>query len=205
MTREEMLQDIAYARTLAEEGRNAPLIGGAYFVWFGVLLAACYAMQWAVLNGLTPFEGPAIGATWLAFGVAAVLGSIVLSLRVRKMPGGSAIPNRVDRHIWQGVAFAIVATVFGAILRMLTTADYTAPDVIVAAGFGLYGVALYVTGTVGGHTWLRAIAFLAWGVSFTLWYFLHAPWTYLFAAIASVAVLIVPGLIMMRREPKTIV
>lgn len=205
MTREELLQDLAYARNLAEEGRHAPLIGGAYFVWFGLLLAVCYTLQWAVLSGFTPLGGRGIGLMWVAFSVLAVLGSFVLSRRVRSLPGGAAIPNRVDRHIWQGIVFALVAVVMGSILRMFATGDYSAPDVIMAAGFALYGVALYASGTIGGHSWLRGFAFLAWGVSFTLWYFLHAEWTYLFAAIASVAVLIIPGIIMLRREPKTIV
>lgn len=205
MRREEMLQDLAYARSLAEEGRHAPLIGGAYFVLFGVLLTICHTLHWAALSELAPFDSRGIGLIWAGFAVLAVPGALLLALRVRKLPGSSAIPNRVDRHIWQGVAFAITAVALGAILRMFTAADYTAPDVIVAAGFSLYGVALYATGTIGGHTWLRPFAFLSWGVSFTLFYFLHSPWTYLFAAIASVAVLALPGVIMIGREPKTTV
>ena len=43
MTREEMLADLAYARTLAEEGRHAPLIGGRYLVLFGALLCVAPA------------------------------------------------------------------------------------------------------------------------------------------------------------------
>jgi hypothetical protein len=204
MTREEMLQDLAYARSLAEEGRHAPLIGGSYFVLFGALLSVCYLAQWAVLANLLPFEPNLIGVIWLGFGVAAGVGWALLGRRVRALPGGAAIPNRVDRHIWQAVMLAILTVVAATVARAIFLSDFTAPDAIVAAGFGLYGVALYATGTIGGHVWLRAFAFMAWGVSGTLWLFLHAPWTYLFAAVASVAVLIVPGAVMLRREPAAI-
>ena len=205
MTREEMLSDLAYARTLAEEGRNAPLVGGSFSVLFGVLLAICYAAQWAVLTGVWPVDGDVIGYVWIGFGVCALIGSALLSARVRGMPGAAAIPNRVDRTVWQGVAIAILAVVAGTIARAIAQNDYTAPNAIVAAGFGLYGVALYATATVGGHTWLRAFAFTSWLVSCLMWYFLGEPWLYLLAAAASAVVLIVPGLVMMRREPKTVV
>jgi hypothetical protein len=56
MTRDEMLADLAYARTLAEEGRQAPLVGGAYLIFFGVLIALCYLIQWAALTGALPIR-----------------------------------------------------------------------------------------------------------------------------------------------------
>lgn len=205
MTREEMLADLTYARTLAEEGRHAPLIGGSYFLLFGLLLSPAYALQWAVLEQVVAIPINMIGVIWIVFGALAALGSMLLTRSVRSKPGGSAIPNRVDRNIWQGVVWAILTVVTAAVLRAVYTQDFTAPDIIVAAGFGLYGVALYATGTIGGHAWLRGFAFLAWAVSGTLWFFLHEPWTYLLAAIASLAVLAVPGFIMVRREPTAIV
>lgn len=205
MTRDEMLDDLAYARTLAEEGRHAPLIGGSYLVLFGVLLTLCYALQWGMLSGLLPVAAGFIGVLWLAFGVVAFAGCALLARRVRRLPGGAAIPNRVDRAVWQGVVAAILVVVAGSILRGAVEGDDLAPNAIVASGFGLYGVALYVTGTVGGHKWVRNFAIQAWVASGLLWFFLNEPWVYLLAAGAGVAVLIAPGLIMMRREPATTV
>lgn len=205
MTRDETMADLAYARALAEEGRHAPLIGGSYFIFFGVLLAFCYTAQWAILSGVVAVDRSMAGVIWLGFGVIAPIGVALLARRVRAIPGGSAIPNQIDRFIWQAVMFAILTVVAATILRAILNDDFTAPDAIMAAGFGLYGVALYTTATVGGHSWLRAFAFMAWAASGALWYFIHEPWTYLLAAVASVAVLIVPGVVMMRDEPKAIV
>lgn len=205
MTRKELLDDLAYARTLAEEGRHAPLIGGAYFVLFGALLAVCYIAQWAVLSGTVPIPPSMVGVIWMAFGIIAPISSYVLSHRVRTLPGGAAIPNRIDRYIWQAATYAILCVVAATVARVILFADYGAPDAIVATGFALYGVALYTTATVGGHSWLKTFAFVSWLVSGVLWFFLHEPWTYLLAAAASGVVLIAPGLVMLRREPKTIV
>lgn len=205
MTREELAQDLAYARTLAEEGRHAPLIGGSYLVLFGVLLTICYAAQWAVLAGKLQLPANMVGLIWVGFGICAMIGSSVLSGRVRKLPGGAAISNRIDRNIWQGVAVAILVVVAGTVLRAIFKNDQTAPDAIMASGFGLYGVALYATATAGGHLWLRNFAVQAWVLSGLLWFFMGETWIYLLAAGGAVAVLIAPGLIMMRREPSTTV
>lgn len=205
MTREELAQDLAYARTLAEEGRHAPLIGGAYLVLFGVLLTISYAAQWAVMAGKLPLPGNMVGLIWLGFGICAMIGSLLLSGRVRKLPGGAAISNRIDRNVWQGVAVAILVVVAGTVLRAIFKNDQTAPDAIMASGFGLYGVALYATATAGGHLWLRNFAVQAWVLSGLLWFFAGEQWIYLLAAGGAVAVLIAPGLVMMRREPSTTV
>jgi hypothetical protein len=205
MSRDQMLDDLAYARTLAEEGRSAPLVGGAYLVLFGVMLAVCYVLQWAALVGALPGLGTSIGAIWAGFGIAAMVGVALVSRRVRNLPGGTAVPNRVDRAVWHGVTAAILVVVAGTVSRAILTGDVSAPNAIVAAGFGLYGVALYATATVGDQAWLRGFAVLAWGVSALLWFFQSETWLYLLAAGGCAGVLIAPGLIMMRREPSTTV
>lgn len=198
MTREELLSDLSYARTLAEEGRQAPLIGGSYLVLFGVLLAAAYVAHWAVLTGQVVMNP---GWIWLSFGVLAFAGSMALRMRVRRMPGASAIGNRAERIVWRGVSIAILVVVFGAIVQANLFGQFTVINVIMAAGFGLYGVALYATAEIGGHRWLAAFAYLAWLISGVLWAFMNEPWAYLVAAGGVLAVLLIPGVISMRAEP----
>jgi len=203
VTREELLQDLAYARALAEEGHRAPLVGGAYLVLFGVLLAIAYSAQYAAMTGTISIVNS--GVIWLAFGAGALIGTLALRGRTKAMPGKSSISNRADRTVWHGVAWAIGFVVLGAIARGIATDDYAATNAIMAAGFGLYGVALYSTATLSGHMWLRVFAWLSWSVSFTLWYFLGEAWAYLVAATGAVLVLLVPGVIMIRGEPSKVV
>jgi hypothetical protein len=203
VTREEMLQDLAYARTLAEEGRHAPLIGGGYLVLFGVLLAIAYSAQWAVLASFIP--NIAIGFIWMSFGLLAFIGCFILGMRVRTLPGGASMANRADRSVWQGVAIGIICVVAGTIIRGVVTDDMTAPNAIMAAGFGMYGIALFTAGSVSSQKWLQTFAWIAWAVSAGLWYFLNDAWAYLLAAAAAVVVLIIPGVMLLRREPSTTV
>lgn len=205
MSSDELASDLAYARALAEEGRNAPLVGGSFGIMFGALLTVCYCLQWAVLTGRLPIDDSFIGLIWLGFGVCVAIGMPLLIRRNSRMPGRAAIPNRIDRNVWQGVSGAILAVVAGALARMAATGDFTAPNAIVASGFGLYGVALYVTATAGGHLWLRGFAIASWLLSAVLWFFLDQAWMYLVAAAGSLGVLLLPGILMMRREPRTIV
>jgi hypothetical protein len=203
VTREELLQDLSYARTLAEEGRRAPLIGGSYLVLFGVLLTIAYGAHGAMLLGQV--EQQWAGAIWMAFGVCAGLGVFILRGRTKNMPGGSSISNRADRTVWQAVSLAILFVVVGALARGIAYQDYIGTYGIMAAGFGLYGVALYSTATLSGHMWLRIFAWLSWSLSATMWVFLGEPWAYVMGAVGAFLVLLVPGVIMMRAEPSKVV
>jgi hypothetical protein len=204
VTREELLQDLNYARTLAEEGRHAPLIGGAYLVLFGVLLAVCYAAQFYILTSDT-LPPDYAGFLWMGFGACAAIGVMALRGRTQRMPGVTSVGNKAERIVWNGVAIAIMVVVAGTVLRSIFSDNFGATDAIMAAGFGLYGVALFLSAGLSGHTWLRAFAWLAWSVSGTLWYFMGEPWAYIVAAIGSILVLLVPGVIMMRGEPSKVV
>ncbi|MBC7770086.1 MAG: hypothetical protein H7124_14985 [Phycisphaerales bacterium] len=206
MTREELLQDLAYARTLAEEGRHAPLLGGAYLVFWGVLNALAFTAQWGVLEGMLPAAGGASFALlWIAYGVLAGLGMTVLRMRTRTKPGLNAIGVRAERALWTGAATAILAIVVGSIVRMMITGDPTAPNAIFGAAFALYGAAMFGTASLSEQTWLRAFGWLSISVAGTLCLFANENWAYIVAAIGSLLALTWPGIILLKREPSEIV
>jgi len=205
MTREEMLADLAYARTLAEEGRHAPLLGGAYLLFWGALNAIAFAAQYAILEGALPFEGSSFAVLWIGYGVVAAIGMTFLRARTRTKPGLTAIGTRAERALWMGASAALIAIVIGSIARMLMTGDPTAPNAIFGAAFGLYGAALIGTATMSEQTWLRTFGFLAVLVAGVLCLFANQNWAYLVASIGSLLVLAWPGLVLLKREPSAIV
>lgn len=206
MTREEMLQDLAYARSLAEEGRHAPLLGGAYLMFWGVLNAAAFATQWALLEQLLPLAGGAAFAIlWLSYGALAAIGMTLLRMRTRTKPGLTAIGARTERAVWTGAGAAVLAVVIGSIARMMLTGDTAAPNAILGAAFALYGTALFATASMSEQTWLRAFGWLAISVAGTLCLFANANWAYLVAATGSLLALAWPGLILLKREPSAVV
>lgn len=205
MTREEMLQDLAYARSVAEEGRNAPLLGGAYLVFWGVVNAAAFAAQFAIIQGFLPLmNGLAYAVLWIGYGVVAAIGMTLLRMRTRGKPGLSAIGTRAERALWSGAGIALMAVVIGSIARMFSTGDPTAPNAILAAAFALYGAALFGTASLSEQTWLRGFGWLAVGVALNAAMFASFSWVYVIASIGSLLALAVPGLILLKREPPAI-
>jgi hypothetical protein len=206
MTRDELLQDVAYARSLAEEGRHAPLLGGAYFVFWGLLNTAAFTTHWAVLAGHLPYaDGLSFAGIWIAYGVIAGIGMTLLRGRIRTKPGLTSIGVRAESAMWSGAAIALLAVAIGSIARMLAEGDGNAPNAIFGAAFALYGAALFGTAKLSQQKWLTAFAWLSFAVAGSLCLFANQSWAYLNAAAGSLAVLFVPGLILLRREPSDIV
>jgi hypothetical protein len=206
MTRDEMLADLAYARTLAEEGRHAPLLGGAYLLFWGVVNAIAFGAQFAIIEGFLPLmDGAAFGVLWVGYGVVAAIGMTLLRMRTRDKPGLTAIGTRAERALWSGAAIAVMAVVIGSISRMFMTGDTTAPNAILGAAFALYGAALFGTASLSEQTWLRGFGWLAVGIALNCCMFATQSWVYVIAAVGSLLALAWPGIILLKREPSAIV
>lgn len=205
MTRDEMLADLAYARTVAEEGRNAPLLGGSYLLFWGLLNGTAFAAHYAILEGVLPLmEGRSFALLWGGYGIVAAVGMTLLRMRGRAKPGVASIGSRAERALWSGAATAVLAVVIGSIARMVSAGDVTAPNAILAAAFALYGAALFGTASLSQQTWLRGFGWLALGVALNAAMFANFSWVYVIAAIGSLLALCVPGFILLKREPAAI-
>jgi hypothetical protein len=205
MSHNDLAEDVSYLRTLAEQGQRAPLVGGGFLVLFGALLCVTYALHWALLTGAIG-SGPGwqLGLLWASFGVAAGLGGVLVSSRLRRKPGAASMLNRIDRAVWRAAALAIMATVLGNIFAMAINGDTHAPNAIMAAGFGSYAIAMLTTAAIAEKPWLGAFGALALLVSTMLWIVRDAPWAYLAAAAASAIVLLAPGIVLVRNEPSSV-
>lgn len=206
MSPRELAEDLDFVRTLAEEGRHAPLLGGSFLMFWGVLNALAWGAQWALLSGFITAEPTwHFGALWSVYGIIAGIGSSMLGSRIKALPGQSSLGNRVERAAWAGAGVGTGAIVLGAIGHMAVSRDFTSPDVIMPAAYALYGAALLVTSIVTQEKWLATFAGLSFAVSVVLGVFMSAPWFYLFGAVASLIVLLTPGVMMLRKEPQTTV
>ena len=81
----------------------------------------------------------------------------------------------------------------------------SAPNAIFGAAFALYGAALFGTAKLSQQSWLAGFAWLSFAVAFTLCLFANQSWAYLNAAVGSLLVLLAPGLVLLRREPASVV
>jgi hypothetical protein len=207
MTREELAQDLAYVRTLAEEGRHAPLLGGAMLLFWGILNPSAYLLHYGLLTGVLPGGEPGWGfaVLWATYGTVAGVSMAVLGRRWRDKPGQSSLGVRAEKAVWSGVGWAIGIVAIGCIGRMALENDTLAPNAIMAPALALLGTALTTTALMAREKWLLGFATIAFVSAALIGVFANQPWAYLAAAAANAIVLVIPGIVLLRREPATIV
>jgi len=203
MTRSEVLQDLEYVRALAEEGRSAPLLGGGHLAAFGALTGLAYLCHWSVLT--FELEPVAFGAGWGGYGLLMAIAGALMDRRARGKPGGGAIGNRVERTVWFAAGMAIFAVFAGAAIRSIAKGSGAEMDLLAPTVFAAYATGLLTTGRIVGDRVMIGAAILAYTVAAGAVALLHTRELYLVTAAGAFATLVVPGLILIRREPSEIV
>lgn len=195
-------EDIAYVRQLAESGARAPLVGGRFMAWWGLLVTIAWTAQHFAVNGQLGDGGGVFGIIWFSYGIAGMLGQFLL---VRSMPakaGAGSAGNRASRAVWGAGAFAIGSMVVGVMVLAQSGIPYAVFDWIVPVAFAVYACALIVTGSLAGE---KIAAYAGYGAVamvglFTA--FIFHPDRYLLAAAGAAASVLLPGVLLMLREPK---
>ena len=194
--------DLDYLRTLAEEGQRAPLLGGSFALLWGVLVSFTLTIHWLTLTHRIPLGEENIGMAWFAMGITGGVLSAFLGNRLRLKPGAGSVGNRVSQHAWTMSGWAIfiyaISIVLGRVFGEATNADF---DSIMPMAFCIYAIAYFTTGKLSGNknmTILAVIALIGAAITGAL---IHQPIAYLVAALFVVLTSVIPGIIMMRREP----
>lgn len=206
MTKSDILSDLDYVKTLAEEGRNAPLLGGRFGLWWGGLSCVALFIHWLFAVGqiAAPVYFP--GLLWFGFGVIGLTGSAVLEKTLAGKPGASATNNRLATALWTGNTILLflfglsagVAAAFGMI-------DYKIMNIMLPLVFGLYGLTAYVMSKVTHISGQMLTGLIALGfVPLTLW-LLESPHLFLVAIPGVIATVIIPESFNLMREPKDVV
>ena len=153
--------DLAYVRQLSESGAHAPLNGGRFMAWWGLLITIGWTLQHFALSGQLRVgdHGAIFGIIWFSFGVLGGIGQFVL---VRSMPakaGAGSAGNRASRTIWGAGAFAIFSMVIGvAVLANRSGGGYPVFDWIVPLAFAVMP-ALIVTGKLADENFVIAAGY----------------------------------------------
>ena len=194
-------EDIAYVRQLSESGARAPLIGGRFMAWWGLLVTLGWTAQHFAVNGVIGDGNLIFGYIWMSFAVAGMVGQYLL---VRSMPpkaGGGSAGNRASQVIWGAGACAIVSMVVGVAL-LARDVGYDVFDWIVPVAFAVYACALIVTGALAGDNIVKTAGYGAVVMVGLFTAFILDPSRYLIAAGGAAATVLLPGLLLLAREPK---
>jgi hypothetical protein len=194
--------DIRYVRQLAESGAHAPLLGGRFMAWWGLLLTGAYMAHHLALNGVVGDGETVFGFIWIGFSLIGTLGHFALMRSMGGKAGSGSPGNRASRSVWLAAAMAIASMVAGTVAAAATGAGPATFDWIVPVAFAVYACALVVTGSLGKD---RAIVAAGIGAAAMVGLFtalILSPDRYLVASAGVFLTVLVPGLLLLKNEPR---
>lgn len=197
--------DIAYMKTLADEGATGPLIGGSTLVAAGLIFGIASLGEWAGATGLIVLDGIQHLYLWGAAGLVFAVTLTVLIHRQKGRPGVMSPANRAFGTAWMGVGLAIFSMAVALSLLGYKTQSNLPGLVFPSLIFALYGAGWAVSAAMSGQKWLWWPAYGSWLLAPVLAWFVDDSSLYLVYAIGLVFLALVPGLMLMRREPSTTV
>ncbi len=195
--------DIDYVRRLAESGANAPLTGGRFLMWWGLLLTIAYVAHHLAMHGMIGDGGSIFGWIWLSFSIVGGAGQFLLARTMSGKPGSGSAGNRASRTVWTGAAAVIASMVVGTIVAANSGSGRGAFDWIVPVGFAAYACALIVTGGLARN---RVTMIAGAGAAIMVGLFtamILSPDRYLLAAAGVFLTVFVPGLLTFLSEPRS--
>lgn len=206
MTQSSIHHDIAFARDMAEAGATSPSLGGRYYVLWGMLTAIAALVHWATLSGYMPFSIAQIGWVWLSITLTGWVGTFLLARGMANKPGQSSPGNKAGNGFWiaAGIGFfAIWAGIIAAVV--FRNQPPLLFDIILPMAFVLYAVAGSVSASLTRPRTGRFEAGLSLAFAAMTMAFVGSPTLYLVSAVGILLVLVVPGILRLRREPSSVV
>jgi len=151
--------DLAFLRSLAEAGRDAPFGGGDYLIAGGGWFALASLVVWLGSQGLFGLGLPSTHLVWV---IAAVGFAVHLALLIRR---DHALPettlNRALGAVWSAIGFGIFAFGLGAFLLSLRSgAEAVGPvmSTIALHVLSAYGVAWATYRLISRRSWTGWVA-----------------------------------------------
>jgi hypothetical protein len=190
-------EHLAYLRSLAVAGRDAPLSSGPYLVAGGVWFGLASLVHWAVAIGALELPPQAYAPIWIAAAIGFVASLFVL-LR-RDSHGVESGSNRAINAVWSAVGISIFVIWVSLWLASARLGDFTLMNAMPLYILAVYGAAWSVAGMLTRQRWIWATAYAAFGAAVVVALLIDSAHVMLAYAVALFACAVVPGLVLMRR------
>lgn len=198
--------DLAYLRDLAEAGKTAPLIGGRFLVMWGALVTISYIGHFLIVSGVAGLPISALGVMWGVFLAAGLSGQFLLQRTMPDKPGEAAINNRVSALIWSASGFVLFAYFAGVVLRVVLTGEgYEGFIWSVPVILGLYGLSQFISGVFSASVPLKWAGRGAIFGAMVAGAMTGSNLIWLLGAAIAFATVFLPGLALLKSEPREIV
>ncbi|MEO1642534.1 MAG: hypothetical protein AAFR74_04305 [Pseudomonadota bacterium] len=199
--------DLAYVRDLAEAGQQAPLLGGRFLAWWGGIITLAYAGHYAIASGILAVGNMAYAYLWGGFISIGLVGYFALIKTMsRDKPGQSSAGNKVEANVWMIAGFTLFAN-FGTLIvmgvfGMESTSGFESSLPIV---FTAYGIALFTSGAMAENKVLTTAGLGALLIIALSVWFEGTDFIWAIAALGAFLTVFVPGLLLLKHEPKNVV
>ena len=198
--------DLAYVRDLAEAGEQAPLLGGRFLAFWGALTSTAYFLHYSIAANMFGWPDIAYAWVWGIFIVAGIVGQCALVYTIRSKPGSNSVGNRSEATVWMAGGFALFAY-FATLVVKSVTVGGTVPgfESSLPIVFAIYGTGLITSGVMANTKVLSVAGYGALAmVALAIW-FDGTTYAWAVASLGAFLTVLIPGLVMMRDEPKSVI
>ena len=199
----QILDDLKYARELAEQGANTPLLGGRIGLMWGCLLVPTLLFHGLTLMEVVSVPKQYIGIVWFIFGISGGLLTFLLGRKLDDKAGANSAINKVEQATWTATALMLFGLAIGVAYSVIVFGKpYWLYDIILAVAFGTYVVNYYVLTKLSGLKRLYIPMLIGFALMVFMIINLGQPYIYVVAAIGVLFTAVIPALISLKHEPK---
>lgn len=196
-----MKDEIAYIKSLAEEGRRTPYLGGGILIAAGVIFGLASLLHWSVAIGVLAIPPVGYAVIWIGAMALFFACLFVLIGRHRGRPGAGSLVNQATGAAWMGVGLLIfVMSLSIAVISWRVRSEALTlifPSMIFAA----YGLGWAVSATMSRTRWQWGLAIGAWVAAPTIAALVGTSWIWLAYAVGLALLALLPGIVLVRQEP----
>ncbi|WP_309628595.1 hypothetical protein [Brevundimonas sp.] len=194
--------DIAWLRSLAEEGANTPPQGGAILFAAGLIWGTASIAHWFIITGLLPIDPAGYGLIWGAALLVFFVTLFVLLRRLKAQGGVETAANRAFGSVWSALGWGIFS-LFTALMLLdvgrtgeVNMAEWSLaiPSIIMA----FYGMGWAVSATMLRQRMLWYLAIGSFIAAPVLALISGSTAQYLAYAAALYVLMALPGYLLMR-------
>ena len=198
--------DLAYVRDLAEAGQQAPLLGGRFLAFWGAMTSAAYFLHYSISAEWLGWPDTAYAWVWGLFIIGGLIGQTLLVFSIRNKPGSNSVGNRSEATVWMAGGFALFAYFATLIVKSAVTGETAAGfETSLPLVFAIYGTGLITSGLMGKVNTLTYAGYGAFVmIALAIW-FEGTIETWAVASLGAFTTVLIPGLILLRNEPKSVV
>ena len=189
--------DIAYMKSLAEEGRQAPVLIGPVLVAAAVCFGAATVGQFLIAMGVLNITGWGVMFMWLAAGVAFGASLFWAIRRMESRTGSQTRDNVAIGAAWSACGYTIFGLWLMLVAYAMSTQSWAVMALMPAIVMVAYGAAWLIAGQVAGKGWMLLTGAASFAGAAALGWFALTPWTYAIYFVMLVLVALLPGLHLM--------